>query len=52
MPIFKPFIPKEKKLGLGSGAYCEVLWQLLPEIKRNIEESHTEIILLMISRTN
>lgn len=47
MADFKPFIPKEQKL--GAGAYCELLWRLLPEIKRNIEESPTNITSISIN---
>lgn len=48
MSDFEPFIPKEQKL-LKSGAYCDRLFQLLPEIKTSIEESPTQMISISLN---
>ena len=42
MANFKPFEPKER-LRYVLGGHCQKLWQILPEIKKNIESSPTKI---------
>ncbi len=48
MADFKPFEQKEKvRYRYVLGGHCERLWQILPEIKKNIEKSPTKITSIM-----
>lgn len=44
MTDFKPFVPKERiRYRYVVGGHCQRLWEILPEIKMNIEKSPTKI---------